>query len=281
MILTKDWNWIKLKLFLKTIGKANFQFQSQLKCNACISHASNQIKLGRHLELLLSSIGFRVYLHQRGSNLNDVLKYQSLDGYFLLVPEKYEELLGRTASISREIESIVKEQPVCKIFLIYTDRVDEILLESLIKFLEEKSISHKVHQIDFTTFTQSLVHTVDQIRGLIMSKQSPNEVNDIMTQEVVVVRDDSKFSDVYYKMTTVGIRHCPVISSENSKCVGIISRRDLISKIPPGNLILPNNILIKYGISKLDQTKVTRELMTLGKQKVRDVFQIGVNPVIS
>jgi CBS domain-containing protein len=271
----------RLTYLFKAIKRGNADFSRISKCTICISYSAEQVIIAGYLKLIANLLGSKVHLHMRG-NHNDLVKMPRLDKYFLVVPSRYDDLMGHRTPLSKEIETLIRDYPSCKIILVHTSEVGDTLLESLANFLGEKTTSLNIQQLDFTYFFHDLIQTTNQLRGFIMSSKFSNQmtIDDIMTKEVVTVTDESKFSDVYYKMTTVGIRHCPVISFETKKCIGIISRRDLISKIPPGDLILPENVAIRYGIGKLDQTKVTRELMRLGKQKVKDIFTLNEDSVV-
>lgn len=56
-------------------------------------------------------------------------------------------------------------------------------------------------------------------------------VSEIMTSQVVSVRDDASLTNIDWEMTLAEIRHVPVVD-ERGRVVGIVSDRDLLRTLP-------------------------------------------------
>lgn len=89
--------------------------------------------------------------------------------------------------------------------------------------------------------------------------------------ELVYVEKDSRFSEIYYKMTSLGVRHCSVIDPNTKECFTIVSRRDLVKVVPPGNMLIPQEVQDATGI-KISRSKLNNLIDDLGGQTVGDIF---------
>jgi CBS domain-containing protein len=105
------------------------------------------------------------------------------------------------------------------------------------------------------------------------SRDARDSVRKIMVPkpEVVTVNSESKFSELHYKMTVLGISHCPVIDVQSGQCIRIITRRDFVDKIPPSYTALPDGIEATYSI-KLDKEKFLEEIKRLGSSSIGEIF---------
>ncbi|NJK65494.1 MAG: CBS domain-containing protein [Microcoleus sp. CSU_2_2] len=106
-----------------------------------------------------------------------------------------------------------------------------------------------------------------------MTNNPFDKVTEIYTpfEELVYVEKDSVFSELYYKMTSLGVRHCPVIDPNTKECFTIVSRRDLVKVVPPGNMLIPQEVQDATGI-KISRSILINLIDELGDQKVGDLF---------
>lgn len=106
-----------------------------------------------------------------------------------------------------------------------------------------------------------------------MTNDPFDKVTEIYTplEDVVYVEKDSVFSELFYKMTSLGVRHCPVIDPYTKECFTIVSRRDLIKVVPPGNMLIPQEIQDATGI-KISPSILINLIDELGDQKVSNLF---------
>ena len=87
-------------------------------------------------------------------------------------------------------------------------------------------------------------------------------VEDLMTSDVISVRQNEDLATLHDLMMDNHIRHIPVVDDENC-VVGLISHRDLVGRAISGNEQLPVTELQQL----LRQTKV-REIMMTGVETV-------------
>jgi CBS domain-containing protein len=106
-----------------------------------------------------------------------------------------------------------------------------------------------------------------------MTNNPFDKVTEIYTpfEELVYVEKDSAFSELYYKMTSLGVRHCPVIDPNTKECFTIVSRRDLVKVVPPGNMLIPQEVQDASGI-KISRSILINLIDQLGDKKVGALF---------
>jgi len=99
--------------------------------------------------------------------------------------------------------------------------------------------------------------------------------------ELAYVEKDSRFSELFYKMTSLGVRHCPVIDPNTQECFRIVSRRDLVTLVPPGNMLIPQEVQDATGI-KISPSILINLIDELGDETVDNLFSdqnlIAVSP---
>ncbi|MEG4447136.1 CBS domain-containing protein [Microcoleus sp. AT9_B5] len=106
-----------------------------------------------------------------------------------------------------------------------------------------------------------------------MTYTAYDKVTEIYTpfKELAYVEKDSVFAELYYKMTSLGVRHCPVIDPYTKECFTIVSRRDLVKVVPPGNMLIPQEVQDATGI-KINPSILINLIDDLGDRKVSELF---------
>ncbi len=154
---------------------------------------------------------------------------------------------------------------------------DQEIYSAALDFLTESvrgRLDHDLIMIDFLPFKDDILNFARDFKEICMPSEAKNDARSIMTpfSDLLTVTPDSLFSELYFRMVTMGFRHIPVIDSEESKkYLRVISRRDLVDKVPPGGAFLPEDVQSDCGIN-LDRRQLKQELKNLGKKKVKELF---------
>jgi CBS domain-containing protein len=164
-------------------------------------------------------------------------------------------------SISQYVEELVSKEK-------------DVLAGELIQ--EGLAIEYNHQQL--TELLKSIQERSSDVRD---ARDATDSIRRIMVPqaEVVTVNNESKFSELHYKMTVLGISHCPVIDAQSGQCIRIITRRDFVDKIPPSYTALPDGIEATYPI-KLDKGKFLEEIKRLGSSSIGEIFP-GIQTLIS
>jgi CBS domain-containing protein len=104
-----------------------------------------------------------------------------------------------------------------------------------------------------------------------MSPSAP--IYEIFTpsHQLVYVEKSSPFSELYYKMTVLGVPYCLVIDPKTSVCSRIISRIDLLRLVPPGNTLVPPEVQAMAGIT-VNQSVLLNVISNLEQRNVGELF---------
>ena len=124
---------------------------------------------------------------------------------------------------------------------------------------------------------QSLVKLLNETRKKNLSEaRSPlDQIQEIMIprSELLTVTNESRFAELHYKMTSLGISHCPVIDTQSGRCLSIITRRDFVDKIPFFPSTIPEEVEKQYNIN-IDREKIINEIKRLGSSSIEQVFPV-------
>jgi CBS domain-containing protein len=243
--------------------------------------------IAQYLRVVLKSIGIEPCLCERSQHLDQLTKIPTnIQVHFLIVPSKYDDLLSpESYALENEVRWIVRNNPECCIVFVQTpDKLGSKRIEDLVRSTRRISQS----SVDIITFSNhdSLFNFTQKVVGRIMPLNGSDSVNSIAkpVEELIYVRKDSLFSDLFYKMDTMGVRHCPVFDPETGKCSRIVSRRDLVRLVPPGNLLLPQEVQDETGIT-ISPLKLMNLVDELGEKTVGELFPdyelVSVSPTAS
>ncbi len=205
-------------------------------------------------------------------------KNDSIDFYFALIPESFEEIYTNEYSLRNSLIQVTRRSSSCVIFFIHTHEsakrnslilADEINQQTS-RFPRDIYICPPLR--DFLRLKFSLARATNLTGSKAMPKilKPSSLVTEIMTENDVLLTayQDSKFSEVFFKVNGLGVSHIPILkSSQDDKCVRILSRRDIVKRIPPARI--PEEIATKYGINR---GKLVGMIAKLGNQQIQALF---------
>lgn len=96
----------------------------------------------------------------------------------------------------------------------------------------------------------------------------------IPVDKLITVKMNAKFSEVFFKVNGMGVSYIPVLDDDDN-CVRILSRRDLVKRIPPARI--PEEVARDYGVSR---GRIVRSIAELGNKKISNLFP-GKQNIIS
>jgi len=115
---------------------------------------------------------------------------------------------------------------------------------------------------------------------------SETKLRDIMSDEVISIREDAPFSDVPKKMRIYSIRHIPVVDGQN-KVVGLITQRMMYKIKSPRKLMdgewyydeeMLNNVILKNVMTK--EVYTLHPDLTMGKALMKMAYgKFGCIPI--
>lgn len=207
-----------------------------------------------------------IYINPK--NLNEKFSF-----YFAIVPEEIENI----CDVSREIERIIKRSPSCHIFLVHTHGSSRMNSSTLANLARKRS-NYDIRDIDFCpslpeflTIRSALLRATQPPGKITMPKDltASSYVSKIMTpnDRLITVSSDAKFSEVFFKVNGLGISHIPVLKSETERCIKILSRRDLVKRLPPTRI--PEDVATTAGINR---GKLVRMVAELGNKTIEELF---------
>jgi CBS domain-containing protein len=248
---------------------------------AVISYSKDQEQSAKCLKGLLDTGGLHTILHKRGSRVFSKKLLNELDYYFSFLPHDYGSF-NEDNRFRQEIALLITSGQDCRVIFLEDQEVPSPALQVLAQSVSA-SINRDVAIIDFLTFRDEVFDTSKKLERMYMLSPrtemdipltAESHAEKIMTKfsELLTVTPDSPFSELFYRMVSLGVRHMPVIDSEEKKnYLRVITRRDLVAKVPPGSAYLPEDAQIDCGIS-LDKKELKQELKELGKKRIREIF---------
>jgi CBS domain-containing protein len=108
---------------------------------------------------------------------------------------------------------------------------------------------------------------------IVLNAKSPAHQIMVSIDKLVTARRDAKFSEVFFKVNGLGVSYIPILD-DNDQCIKILSRRDLVKRIPPARI--PEDVALQYGINR---GKIVRKIAELGNKKIQDLFPAKQNIV--
>jgi CBS domain-containing protein len=237
-----------------------------------ISFSFSEGITAQYLSLALKSLDIQSHLYERGRHPNFLSGSDSIQFYFLIIPSNYHDLLNSESyALENEVRWIVCNHPKCCIIFVQTpEDLGNRRIEDLVSSTRRVSQS----SVDIITFSNhdSFFNFTQKVVGHIMPLGTDSVVSIAKpVEELVYVKKDSLFSELFYKMDTLGVRHCPVLDPKTGKCSRIISRRDLVKLVPPGNLLLPQEVQDETGIT-ISPLKLMNLVDELGEKPVGEIF---------
>lgn len=102
---------------------------------------------------------------------------------------------------------------------------------------------------------------------------SSTSVSEIFTplDQLVYVEKSSSFSELYYKMTVLGLPYCLIVDPRTRICSRIISKIDLVKLVPPGNALVPPEVQAATGIT-IRQSVLLNLIDNLEQRNVGELF---------
>jgi len=272
----------KIKYLLEAIGRESSRFDFFLNSNAYIGYSSADERLARYLQLALELSGLQAHIYGKEFCYPTFSQPESLDFYFAIIPPEFNTLQKGDYQIEEEIRGVITRQPLCKIVFVYT-RLNDIVYTERLRSSIERITGKSVFQIDCTALLKDFYRSAKLIGDTLMEKKikASDTVREIMTlaEDLATVTTRSRFSELYYFMYTLGVSHCPVLDDDTEECLRIVSRRDLVDKIPPGGALILPDVAARYG---LDLSRVAQETTKLGRKLICDekVFPNPQKPLI-
>ena len=276
--MSSSFNRLKYKL-QELLRKNKVEVYEDFSCiEAYISYSKNQENSAKCLKGLLEFSGLSVVLLRRGSIYGYSERIHSIGFYFSFLPHDYGHF-NEESYFKQEIASLVTSGVDCRVIFLEDQEEHSPALEVLLQSIRA-STNRDIAVIDFLPFRNEMFDTSRKLERIYMTSTEKNvsptaeNAEDIMTKfsELLTVTPDSLFSELFFRMVTMGVRHIPVIDSEEKKnYLRVITRRDLFEKVPPGGAYLPEEAQVDCGIN-LDRKKLKKELKELGKKKIKDVF---------
>ncbi|WP_076407398.1 HPP family protein [Shewanella sp. UCD-KL12] len=80
-------------------------------------------------------------------------------------------------------------------------------------------------------------------------------VREIMTTQVVCISDEANLKDAHSLMKSRNVRHLPVISEQDSRLVGILTHKKMVSTVM--------SLVTKYGSDALDRKERAQTVATI------------------
>jgi CBS domain-containing protein len=250
---------------------------------AAIYVAPADVKAADYLKDLLALIFREVKFEDRFSNQ----KNNPVDFYFALIPERFEEIYTNKFSLRNDIIQAIERRPKCVVFFVHTHesakRNSSILADEINQ--QTSRLPRDIYICpplrDFLRIKFSLARATNLTGSKAMSEilKPSSLVTDIMTDNDVLLTayQDSKFSEVFFKVNGLGVSHIPILkSSQDEKCVRILSRRDIVKRIPPARI--PEEIATKYGINR---GKLVGMIAKLGNQQIQSLFPSEQNVIFA
>lgn len=223
----------------------------------------------KYLELTLYSLRLLEHVSKHEFSGKDITQLQ-LDFYFAIFPSDFATVREVGYNIAEEIRKIVDLNSDCKIFIVWRHSSDLSYIRRLIDSVRndlnlavcELNLNQVLNDFEYSTIIQGLKIMPLEISSSVVSLMTP-------AHELSKVSTTDRFSDLYFEIYDAGVRHCPVIDEKTDKCIGIISRRDLIKLLPPSNI--PDDIAKKIELAKGAMNEVRAEL---GRKEIGSLFTL-------
>ncbi len=241
---------------LKT-GEVCIGFSNQHRVNRITAH---------YLKLLFETSGVTVQLCN-SPNEGLVLNSKNISLYCAIIPSDFGTIRWNDYQIGEQTLAVIRRHPNCKVLYVYCQEHDERRVENLIRSIEEETLS-KIEVFNFSDLIQNFFSTSGFIRRQFMPIDARGTISQIMADELVTVNENDRFSSLYFMMTALGIRHCPVVEVDSNQCVRIVSKRDLVQQIPPANLVSDD----EASVIGLEKKKIFEALTAVAKKSVGEVF---------
>jgi|GEM_PF-4429749 len=251
---------------------------------ACIYYTMADLRSAKYLKQILSSILKNVQFEDR-SNGAQSSKLDEIDLYFALIPERFDDFYISNFNLKNELDSLIERSLFCNIFFVYSHESAKRNSSTLADDVRRKT-SREIREIymcpslrEFLIFKFALSKTTKYQGEAAMSKdlKSASPVTSIMTSNDVLItaHQASKFSEVFYKVNGLGVSHIPILKSLiDEQCVKILSRRDLVKRIPPSRI--PEEVATRYGIPR---GKLVRMIAELGNRTIQELFPSRQNVI--
>jgi CBS domain-containing protein len=272
---------------MKTLAKLIRKIQAIIRENSDSYHGTDKVNeffdfaisfsfsdgiIAQYLSLALKSLNIQSHLYERSQHPDFLSIPNNIRFHFLIIPFDYHDLLdSESYALENEVRWIIRNNPKCCIIFVQTpDNSGNRRVEDLVSSTRRISQS----SVDIITFSShdSFFNFTQKVVGRIMPEGTDNVLSiGKPIEELVYVKKDSLFSELFYKMDTLGVRHCPVLDPKTGKCSRIISRRDLVRLVPPGNLLLPQEVQDATGIT-ISPLKLMNLVDDLGEKPVGDLF---------
>jgi CBS domain-containing protein len=220
----------------------------------------------KYLELILYSLRLLTSVDKKDFFREDIA-WTNLNFYFAVFPSDFATVREIQYDIKEEIKKVISSNANCKIFIIWRYSSDLPYVRRLVDSVKN-DLNSTVYELDFSQVLQEFEYSAIS-KGLQIMPEISSSVTSLMIRahELSKVSITDRFSDLYFEIYDSGVRHCPVIDEKTDKCIGIISRRDVIKLIPPSNI--PDEIAKKIGLNKGAMNEVRAKL---GRETIGSLF---------
>jgi len=240
-------------------------------CDICIGFSGDD-HINRttayYLKLIFEAQGINVKFSDPSTENIELSEKTTL--YCAVVPSNYGTIRNNNYKIGEQTLSVIKQYPKCKILFVYCHGYDNYSISNLVASIEEETLS-SIETFNFSDLIEDFFVVSHSVRKKLMPIDPRDGVNLIMTSDLMTVDENDRFSELYFKMTTLDVRHCPVLRTGTRKCVRMISKRDLVQQIPPANLISDD----EYINLRLDRSKINQTLRAIAKKTVKEMFPLN------
>jgi CBS domain-containing protein len=269
---------------------------SEIQAKAIAQHIPFVVGMGQAIgdkAAIIFATGFYKALGA-GRSFEDAYKFARVEILLEGIPESLTPILYCMGQKFVGDEA-VKSTKYVVVLSATIDAVDKPLLETIVSHLHQISgdASLTVQKVEPGSIRLYLEGSEDGFKELDslftsgkLSKilgfeiqeidKESKQVKDICTHisEMICVKRDSLFSELYYKMTTLGLDYCPVIDPQTERCTGIITTRDIVKRLPPKATTLPLELQEKINIvtDSLNSASLRDELKRLASQKIEELF---------
>ena len=227
----------------------------------------------QYLNLILQSLNIKSYLYERSRQSNCLSFTEMNKVHFAIIPSQYNDVLNsENHYIEKEVKWIIDNYPKCRIIFVRTStKAASERIRTLIR--SSRCISQAKIEVVTLSVNESFLNLTQKIAGHIMPLLVGTDYASNLSKpvgELISVTKESRFTDLF-KMTTLGVRHCPVLDPKTETCSRIVSRRDLVKLVPPGNMLLPQQVQERTGIT-ISAKKLIDLIEDLGEKTVGELF---------
>ncbi|MBD2124570.1 CBS domain-containing protein [Trichocoleus sp. FACHB-262] len=257
-------------MIAKDLGNSNeLEFDSFVS----VSYSSSDKFAFQYLYLALETLGVTPRVFERNESSSKANISNSIKFHFLIIPNEYYELFNPINYLfEKEVKWILENnQECCIVFIRASNEISNSRIDELIDSTRRISLSD-VEVLTLSTH-DSFFNFTQKVAGLFMDVTAFDPISKIMTpiEQLGCIKKNAFFSELYYKMGTMGVRHFPVIDSKTGECSRIISRRDLVKLVPPGNILIPQEVQDETGIT-ISPMKLLSLVDNLSDKRIEDLF---------